>query len=120
MSFQSDACQALTKVLVFRGGEGERDMDWGDGRARRDTDLQQGLFQGSLHSPSVHFHSYQTNKQFRNFRRLSTSDTRQPALKPCCSLHFWHGAPANQGKIIRRGWLSSILEGGCVLISFHE
>lgn len=36
-SFQSDACQALTKVLVFRGGEGVRDMVWGDGRARRDT-----------------------------------------------------------------------------------
>lgn len=26
MSFQSDACQALTKVLVFWGG---CDMDWG-------------------------------------------------------------------------------------------
>lgn len=26
VSFQSDACQALTKVLVFRGG---CDMDWG-------------------------------------------------------------------------------------------
>lgn len=48
LSFQSDACQALTKVLVFWG-----DVTWiGGGTNRRGgTDLQQGLFQGSLHSP---------------------------------------------------------------------
>lgn len=31
VSFQSDACQALTKVLVFWGG---CDMDWGMDKAR--------------------------------------------------------------------------------------
>lgn len=49
VSFQSDACQALTKVLVFRGGGVRHGL--GDGRAGRNTALQQGLFQGSLHSP---------------------------------------------------------------------
>lgn len=36
------------------------DTNWGDGRAQRDTDLQQVLFQGSLHSPRLHFNWYQT------------------------------------------------------------
>lgn len=98
LSFQSNACQALTKVLVLRGGEGVRDMDWGDGRARRDTDLQQGLFQGSLHSPRLHFDWYQTDST-----SLSLPETRQLALQPCCSFTFWCSASTYEGEITQRG-----------------
>lgn len=56
----------LNESTCFSGGEGVCDKDWGgwgERRARRDTDLQQGLFQGSLHSTAcLHFNRCQSNQ----------------------------------------------------------
>lgn len=107
----------LNESTCFSGGW---DMDWGDGRARRDTDLQQGLFQGSLHSRRLHLDCNQANPT-----SLSPPETHQLVLQPCCTTTFGALLPLTRpnsssvGCVVLR--LSSIHQGhDYALISFHE
>lgn len=88
VSFQSDACQALTKVLVFRGGEGR--VTRIGGREGMDelggTQISSGdYFKEVCTVPCLHFNWYQTS-DVRGCNQCLSTWNSQLALGSSCGL----------------------------------
>lgn len=107
LSFQSDACQALTKALVFRGGEVVCDTDWvaggfGGVDELGGTQISSGdYFKEVCTVPRLHFNWYQTSDVCGCNQRLSTCNA---LTGPWTQLRFYscRGASTREGEIIQR------------------